>query len=401
MARRPCPSLHKSLPLPLDEAKNELLPMNAWSRYAIQLALATGGAALLLAIPDQVARQVTVSVLAAVCMLLWLAELSLILALHIGLVPMRWGPTSPLSIVLLIFLTFAATTLPHLALALSSRPEQYYTALQPVGNVYSRWLRMALMQIMLIGQGGYMRYIPVSLVSQSLSAAVITLAFLGKAVVLAMIVRLVLSGARKARATARRIVSSPPLVRHRFVVYNVALFLLSLPLVATMGAADGNRPAAPRVLFAVLAVVANLVAVLEAALSMHRLFSRDHVHERPLVPRIAAQLLFYAQASWAALMTTVLFDSPRAWTLVLNDIGNGFALWWRMLFVTVVALGPGGVSLIIPRRVWIECVLAGVTALWLLVLVLLLNVAISMTGVGSNEKKQKDDDDDPLVFNTQ
>lgn len=364
--------------------------MHAWSRYAVQLALAVAGTALLLAIPNHVARQVTVSVLAAVCVVLWLAELAVILALHIGLIPMRWAPTSALSIVLLVFLTIAVTALPHLALALGSRPELYYTALEPVASVWSRWLRMTLMQIMLIGQGGYMRYVPVSLLSQCLSAAIIVLGFVAKVVVLAMTVRLVLSGTRKASATA---VHTTGWVRHRFVAYNVALFLLSLPLVATMGAANDNHPVAPRVLFAVLAAAANVVAVGEAVLAMHRLFSREHVHERPLVPRIAAQLLFYAQASWAALMTTVLFDAQRAWTLVLTDIGSAFALWWRMLFVTVVALGPGGVSAIIPRRLWIECVLAAVTTLWLFVLVLLLNVAISMTGVLSKKNRP--------VFNTQ
>ena len=373
--------------------------MIASLRYAAEIVIVAGGTALLLIDPEPVSRQILVSVLAALAMLVWLVELALIVALHMGRASPRYGPTSALAVVLLVVLTFVVTTMPHLAVALGDTPETHYTALAQAEGRYSIWLRLFTMQILLIGQGGYMRYLPVSFLAQIVSGAVIKLTFVAKALVLAMIVRLVVSGAREARASGEAVRihtgGGSPLVEWRFVAYNVVLFLVSLPLVLTMRRTDANDPIVPRVLFIVAAVVANVVAVGELALSFHRLFGRRHVHDRPSVPKIALQLVFYAHAFWAVLMITVLFDAAGAWTLVLADDPSPFKLWWRMWFVSAVAFGPGGVSLIIPRRLWIEVVFAWVNTLWIFVLILLLNVAASMTGITSTAKAKKEKSGDP------
>lgn len=378
--------------------------MITWLRYAAELSLVTGGTALLLLDPEPVSRQILVSIFAALAMLAWLAELALIAALHMGRVSPRYAPTSAAAVVLLVVLTFAFTTLPHLALALGQSPETHYTALAQAEGRYSIWLRLFTMQVVLIGQGGYMRYVPRSFLAQIISGAVIKLTFLAKALVFSMVVRIVVAGSREARASGEAVrihTAGGPLVAWRFVGYNAALFLVSLPLVLTMRSADANEPLAPRVLFVVVAVVANVVALVEIVLAFHRLFGRRHEHDRPSVPKIALQLVFYAHAFWAALMTTVLFDAARAWSFVLFDDPTPFKLWWRMWFVSAVAFGPGGTSLIIPRRVWIEVVFAWVNALWIVVLLLLLNVAASMTGITASEprapRKAKVDDNDDII----
>ena len=353
-------------------------------RYAVELVLIGGAVALLLLVPDTTARQVTVSVVAALAMLTWLIELALIVAVHLGRATSKYTPVSPAALVLLFALTILVTSLPHLALALVPSPENHYTALAQAEGVYSVWLRLVLMQILLLGQGGYMRYLPISFIAQIISGAVIKLAFVAKALVFVMVVRQVLSKAEAARIRVR----PGPLVKWRFAIYNVVLFVVELILVVTMGnKADSNNPMPPRVIFIAVAVLANVLALLEITLSMHRLFGKRHEHPRPTLSAVWDQLVFYVHVLWAAVMTTVLFDADGSWTLLLSDDPSPFKLWWRMWFVSAVALGPGGTSLIIPRRLWIEVIFAYMTVVWYFVLVLLTNVAASMTGATASRPR--------------